>query len=299
MHDQLIWRKDRLLLNDLVFRLEHFKSDDWELGDECFRFYKTEFLVDQYENFWSFRRDFYPQNILELGVWDGGSVAFWFERFQPQKHVGIDIQQKHDSRYFQQYVAQRNLNNRIKVYWGTDQADSQRIREIVAQEFHEPLDLVIDDASHVYNWTKASFETLFPYLRPGGLYIIEDWAWGYWKEFQAPDHPWAKDIPLTRLITEQIGALGSGQGSTSMQGLLIGNVTVFQGFAVIERGELKLPMQKDFKLGEFITVRSEVECSAMPTPLAARRTVKTMLLNLSHQDGFRWLRHFRSLLRER
>ena len=39
----------------------------------------------------------------------------------------------------------------------------------------EPLDLVIDDASHLYGPTMASFEVLFPRLRPGGLYVIEDW----------------------------------------------------------------------------------------------------------------------------
>jgi hypothetical protein len=40
-----------------------------------------------------------------------------------------------------------------------------------------PVDLVIDDASHLYDESRASFETLFPLLHPGGLYIIEDWRW--------------------------------------------------------------------------------------------------------------------------
>jgi hypothetical protein len=50
----------------------------------------------------------------------------------------------------------------------------------VAHEFSAPLDLVIDDASHIYGPTKASFQALFPLLRPGGLYLIEDWAWAHW-----------------------------------------------------------------------------------------------------------------------
>ena len=36
---------------------------------------------------------------------------------------------------------------------------------------------MIDDASHLYEPSLASFETLFPLLRPGGTYIIEDWKW--------------------------------------------------------------------------------------------------------------------------
>ena len=215
MFEKLVWQKDRMLLDDLVFRLEHYKSDDWELGADCFIFYKIKLLVDQYARFWSRKRDFYPQNILELGIWDGGSIAFWFEYFQPKKHVGIDISQKQDSRYFQRYITSRGLENRIKSYCATDQGDSGRLRQIVNDEFSGPLDLVIDDASHLYEPTKRSFETLFPLLRPGGLYVIEDWAWAYWKEFQAPDHPWATETPLANLIFELIEATGTGRGSSN------------------------------------------------------------------------------------
>ena len=41
MSDGMIWQGDRVVFNDLVFRLEHGKNDDWELGDECFVFYKV------------------------------------------------------------------------------------------------------------------------------------------------------------------------------------------------------------------------------------------------------------------
>src|SRR5579871_431440 len=98
--DRLVWESDRMLLNDLVFRLQHFKSDDWELGDECFIFYKIKPLIDQYRAFWTTRPDFRPRRILELGMWDGGSAAFWFEQFQPEKFVGVDIADREDSPYF-------------------------------------------------------------------------------------------------------------------------------------------------------------------------------------------------------
>ena len=38
------------------------------------------------------------------------------------------------------------------------------------------FDLIVDDASHLYRPTLASFEVLYPRLRPGGTYVIEDWA---------------------------------------------------------------------------------------------------------------------------
>ena len=111
-----------------------------------------------------------------------------------------------------------------------------------------PLDLVIDDASHMYQPTKASFEALFPCLRPGGLYVIEDWAWTHWKEFQTQDHPWIAESALTQLLYELVAAAGSST-------LLIANITGFQGFAVIERGGMPAAALDGFKLEQHISDR--------------------------------------------
>jgi hypothetical protein len=35
---------------------------------------------------------------------------------------------------------------------------------------------VIDDASHLLDPTRASFNVPFPLVRPGGVYVIEDWS---------------------------------------------------------------------------------------------------------------------------
>jgi hypothetical protein len=43
-------------------------------------------------------------------------------------------------------------------------------------------DIVLDDGSHVAEHQKASFETLFPLLKEGGLYVIEDTHTSYWTE---------------------------------------------------------------------------------------------------------------------
>ena len=267
MFERLIWKSDRMLLGDLVFRLEHFKDDSWDLGDECFAFIKIKPLIDQFARFWSWRPDFRPRNVFELGIWDGGSVAFWFEYFQPEKHVAIDLgkerlypqAQVEDSAYFKRYVTSRNLEGRIKTYWGVDQGDARTLRDIVAREFSGPLDLVVDDASHLYRLTQASFETLFPLLRPGGLYLIEDWAWGHWKEFQSPDHPWAAETELTRLITELVEATGSSSA-------LIASLSVLQGFAVVERGELDARELGSFRLEDHISRRPQRTKGWAPGP---------------------------------
>lgn len=229
MFENLIWKPDRMLLDELIFRLEPSASADPDIDDQCFRLYKGKPLVDQYESYWASLKGFNPKNVFELGIWDGGSIAFWFEHLNPVKHVAIDLQDKQDSGYFQQYVASRGVEENIKTYWRVNQGDHPAISQIVAAEFAGPLDLVIDDASHFYGPTKQSFETLFPLLRPGGIYIIEDWAWAHWKGMQVGRF---EDEPTT-LIFELIEALGTSEG-------LIAKATVFGGFTAVERGPMDL-----------------------------------------------------------
>jgi SAM-dependent methyltransferase len=248
MFENVKWQNDRMLMDGLVFRLQHYMSEEWELGEECFIFFKIKDLIDQYGAFFASRPDFRPQNVFELGLWDGGSLAFWFENLRPKKQVGIDLIRRGDSDYFLRYVGDRGLGERIKTHWGVDQSDSKMLREIVSREFDGPLDLVIDDASHLYGPTRSSFECLFPLLRPGGLYVIEDWAWEHWREFSSPDHPMVKEESLTRLVVELLEATGSSFN-------LIRSLTTYQGFTVIERGEADLSGPGGFELADHIRRR--------------------------------------------
>jgi hypothetical protein len=243
---RLIWQRDRVLLDDIVFRLELAKSDDWDLGDRCFLFYKTKELVDRYLQFWSSREGLPIESILEIGIYDGGSVAFWFENFQPKKHVAIDLVRKGDSEYFKWYVASRGLQDRLKTYWGVDQADEERLREIVHREFPGPLDLIVDDASHLFAPTVKSFETLFPLVRPGGLYIIEDWGWGYDQFWMGPSSPLGTEkIALSKFVIELLEAVGSARG-------VINSLIACNGFVAIERGVRIVESDTPFKVRDEI-----------------------------------------------
>ena len=48
----------------------------------------------------------------------------------------------------------------------------------------EGFDIIIDDASHFGDLTKIAFWHLFDnHLKPSGLYVIEDWGTGYWRDW--------------------------------------------------------------------------------------------------------------------
>jgi hypothetical protein len=246
MFERLTWLPDRALLGDLVFRLEESRSDRWELGDDCFGFYKNRQLVDQFDRFWS-ATDFRPRRILEIGIWDGGSTAFWFEHLRPERLVAIDLRDREDSPYFRRYVTANGLEGRVFTRWRTDQADRAALREIVERDLGGELDLVIDDGSHLAVPTRASFEALFPLLPPGGLYIIEDWAWEHWAEFQDPSHIWAGEESLSALVGDLVAAAGSSR-------TLFRSLEVYEGFVVVERGDGGED-RHDFRLGGHIRRR--------------------------------------------
>jgi predicted O-methyltransferase YrrM len=244
----LEWRPDSVLLDDLVLELEHYRAPTSVDRKDRLRFYKIKPLIDQYVRLWSMHPTFDPQYVFELGIWHGGGTAFWFEMLQPQKMIAVDVADRSDPPAFENYVAARRLLDRLRTFWRVDQADRKTLRRLVDSELHGRLDLVLDDASHVYEPTKASFEALFPLLSPGGLYIIEDWAWGHWNEYNGAGSASAAFREPTPLICDLVLAAG-----TSPE--LIADITVMQGFACVQRGPAVIPDMQRFSLDRWIVRR--------------------------------------------
>jgi len=62
-----------------------------------------------------------------------------------------------------------------------DQSDPAFLAELAAET--GPLDIVVDDGSHCSSDIITSFKHLFPHVRMGGLYVIEDMQTSYWPSF--------------------------------------------------------------------------------------------------------------------
>lgn len=114
-----------------------------------------------------------PFTMLELGIGGynypergGESLRMWFNYFPSAKIVGVDCYEKTGM-----------ANDRIFVEQGSQ--DDPAFLNHVNQK-HGPFDLIVDDASHVNKLTIRSFEILFPLLKPGGLYIVEDLETSLW-----------------------------------------------------------------------------------------------------------------------
>jgi predicted O-methyltransferase YrrM len=171
-------------------------------SSEAFTIAKSEPYLRVYEDLAS---DFSPRSILELGIFQGGSYAFLDKLFKPQRMSAVDIRAKPVAPLLH-YIA--NRPSRF-VHFSTRQSNGEALRHIVRNELADELDLVVDDASHTYEDTKASFEVLFPLLQPGGIYVIEDWSWAHDENYQSPDSPFSKGHALSNLLFQQLMLMGT------------------------------------------------------------------------------------------
>lgn len=120
-------------------------------------------------------RTFRGGRLVDLGIAEGGSTALAALAAEPAALLAIDIEPK-PLAALEEFIAARNLGGRVHTRYGVDQGDRDQLARTVDDAVGpEPLDLVVDDASHQLDLTRTSFEVLFPRLAPGGMYAIEDW----------------------------------------------------------------------------------------------------------------------------
>lgn len=123
-------------------------------------------LYDRYFTAWRGK----PVRMLEIGIFNGGSMALWRNYFGAEATIwGIDINPECAARVKAPNVARIG-----------SQADPDFLRRTVAEM--GGVDVILDDGSHIASHQRTSFETLFPLLTEGGLYVIEDLHTAYWPD---------------------------------------------------------------------------------------------------------------------
>lgn len=98
--------------------------------------------------------------VLELGVLYGGSLRKWRDFFPNAQVVGVDID----------HVTMVNGEKRILTVEGNI-AHTSVLSAL--RDMYE-WDLIVDDASHIPVHQFQALKYLWPSLRDGGLYFIED-----------------------------------------------------------------------------------------------------------------------------
>jgi hypothetical protein len=105
-------------------------------------------------------------NVLEIGVHEGGSHKMWEEYFPNAIIHGMDIKPE----------CKACESERIKIAIA-DQGNKDQLLEMGKLG---PFDLIVDDGSHLYEHQILTFKVLFPFLKQGGIFIVEDVLTSYW-----------------------------------------------------------------------------------------------------------------------
>lgn len=160
---------DSMVVDGVTFT--YAEAAGYSESSEHFYLCKPGPLVDEYMLLLSEVED---RDMLELGIWQGGSTALAALAGRPRKLVSIDKADPVPA--LDDFIRERDLGDRVRPKYGIDQSDQGALLSIAHAEF-DGLDVVVDDASHLLAPTRSSFEALFPLVRPGGRYLIEDWHW--------------------------------------------------------------------------------------------------------------------------
>ena len=104
------------------------------------------------------------KTFLEIGVSDGVGLKMWEEFFPNAQIYGIDINP----------ASMAVDGGRIHVKIG-DQGDVNFLSSVM-NWIGKELDIVIDDGSHIRAHQILGFEQIFPAVRDGGIYVLEDLA---------------------------------------------------------------------------------------------------------------------------
>lgn len=107
-----------------------------------------------------------PITLLEIGVFRGASLHMWREYFPNAKIVGVDIQPN----------AKQFESERVHVELA-DQSNLQHLAELSVK--HGPFDIVIEDGSHMWEHQITTLRALFPFVKNGGYYVVEDLQTNY------------------------------------------------------------------------------------------------------------------------
>lgn len=169
--------------------------------------------------------------ILEIGVWQGGSLQMWRDYFGDKvRIIGVDIDPR--CKEFEE--------ENIQIHTGS-QSDRTFLRELVAKL--PPIDIVIDDGGHSMEQQIVSFEELFPAVKSDGVYLVEDIHTSYWLTFGGGHKRRGTFIEYSKNFIDKINAFHSEQRSLQVDDFTrsVDSLHYYDSILVIEKRPISPP----------------------------------------------------------
>lgn len=112
------------------------------------------------------------KNVLEVGIWAGLGLLVWTHYFPNAVVEGIDWKFKWERKI--KRLGYDPNRERIHLNW-CDTSCAEEVHEHFQKpQFDNYFDVIFDDGNHFGSVQKATLINLWPMLKPGGIYIVED-----------------------------------------------------------------------------------------------------------------------------
>jgi len=170
-----------------------------------------------------------PVRMLEIGVFQGGSLELWRRYFGPEAVLfGIDIDPA--------CTARVDPPNEVRI---GSQDDANFLAGVV--EEMGGVDIVLDDGSHVARHQRAAFQALWPQLNDGGMYVIEDLHTSYMPRWDGGYRRPGTGIELVKELIDDMHAWFHEEGETAAPREELGQISIADSIAAIRKVRRRPP----------------------------------------------------------
>jgi hypothetical protein len=202
-------------MNDLE---RYFRQNDKRLIDKWVHYF------DIYDRHFSRFRG-REITILEIGVYQGGSLQMWKEYFGAKAKIyGIDINPQ----------CKMLEEENITIFTGS-QSDRTFLRTI--RKVLPKIDILIDDGGHTMQQQIVSFEELFGHVSDGGVYLCEDLHTSYWLKDGGGHKRAGTFIEYSKNFIDELNAFHSEQKRLRVNDFTtsVGSIHYYDSMLVIEK----------------------------------------------------------------
>ena len=112
------------------------------------------------------------KNVLEVGIWYGGSLKLWYDYFTNSKIYGIDLIDYKKDKIKIKFEDIKN-SNRVEIMDSTNAYDKQMFKKNFLDK-NIKFDFMIDDGPHDLKSMKSFIKLYSQIMTENGILIIED-----------------------------------------------------------------------------------------------------------------------------
>lgn len=199
-------------------------------------------------------------NILEIGLYQGGSIQMWKHYFGSKATIyGLDINP----------ACKALEEENVKIFIGS-QSDRPFLQQLIKEL--PPIDILIDDGGHTMQQQIISFEELFKIVKEDGVYLCEDCHTSYWRDYGGGYKRRGSYIEYAKNFVDYINAWHSNTKELQVNDFTrtAKSVHFYDSIVVVEKGKVERPSDTTTGIANI----PEQEFPAMP--LLQRKVIGTL-----------------------